>query len=366
MNDKLFIAKAKALAAKGKFNSKPGVNVGSIIVKNQKIIGQGFYEGFGGPHAEINAINDVKKKYKKNFLSQLSGSEIYVTLEPCSKKGKTGACVDELKKYDFKRIIIGSRDPTQRGLDNLRNAGYEVTSLNDRRCIDLNLGFLHKAKFNKPFVRAKIAMSADHKSVFLTKKRKWITGIPARNDVQCLRAESDIVLTGAGTINEDLPSMNVRLKKIVSSKAFDQPKRYVFSKDLALDWNAPFFNLPGQKVVVTSKRSLPKSASNIKNLSLLNCKRKGLYLDPKNFIEKISRFQINNILLESGPNLLGSFGDSNLIDEFIFYISPEKLGSQAEYFYKGKNKINFFDNKQFDIVEETQIGKDKKIVLRKK
>ena len=366
MNDKLFIAKAKALAAKGKFNSKPGVNVGSIIVKNQKIIGQGFYEGFGGPHAEINAINDVKKKYKKNFLSQLSGSEIYVTLEPCSKKGKTGACVDELKKYDFKRIIIGSRDPTQRGLDNLRNAGYEVTSLNDRRCIDLNLGFLHKAKFNKPFVRAKIAMSADHKSVFLTKKRKWITGIPARNDVQCLRAESDIVLTGAGTINEDLPSMNVRLKKIVSSKAFDQPKRYVFSKDLALDWNAPFFNLPGQKVVVTSKRSLPKSASNIKNLSLLNCKRKGLFLDPKNFIEKISRFQINNILLESGPNLLGSFGDSNLIDELIFYISPEKLGSQAEYFYKGKNKINFFDNKQFDIVEETQIGKDKKIVLRKK
>ena len=366
MNENFFMSKAVALAAKGKFNTKPGVNVGSIIVKNQKIIGQGYYEGYGGPHAEINAINDVKKKYKKKFLSQLSGSEIYVTLEPCSKKGKTGACVDELKKYDFKRIIIGSRDPTQKGLDNLHKAGYEVKSLNDKSCEDLNLGFLHKAKFNKPFVRAKIAMSADHKSVFLTKKRKWITGIPARNDVQCLRAESDIVLTGSGTINKDSPSMNVRLKKIVANKAFDQPKRYVFSKELALDWNAPFFNLPGQKVVVTSKRSLPKSAKKIKNLSLLNCKSKGRFLDPKNFIEKISRFQINNILLESGPNLLGSFGDVNLIDEFIFYISPEKLGSQAEYFYKGKNKINFFDNEQFDIVEETQVGKDKKIVFRKK
>ncbi len=360
------MSKAVALAAKGKFNTKPGVNVGSIIVKNQKIIGQGYYEGYGGPHAEINAINDVKKKYKKKFLSQLSGSEIYVTLEPCSKKGKTGACVDVLKKYDFKRIIIGSRDPTQKGLENLRKAGYEVESLNDQSCEDLNLGFLHKARFNKPFVRAKIAMSADHKSVFLTKKRKWITGIPARNDVQCLRAESDIVLTGSGTINKDSPSMNVRLKKILASKAFDQPKRYVFSKELTLDWNAPFFNLPGQKVVVTSKRSLPKSARKIKNLSLLNCKSKGRFLDPKDFIEKISRFQINNILLESGPNLLGSFGDVNLIDEFIFYISPEKLGSQAEYFYKGKNKINFFDNEQFDIVEETQVGKDKKIVFRKK
>ena len=360
------MSKAVALAIKGKFNTKPGVNVGSIIVKNQKIIGQGHYEGYGGPHAEINAINDVKKKYKKNVLSQLSGSEIYVTLEPCSKQGKTGACVDELKKYDFKRIIIGSRDPTQKGLDNLRKAGYKVKILNDQSCEDLNLGFLHKARFNKPFVRAKIAMSADHKSVFLTKKRKWITGIPARKDVQCLRAESDIVLTGSGTINKDSPSMNVRLKKIVANKAFDQPKRYVFSKELTLDWNAPFFNLPGQKVVVTSKRSLPKSAKKIKNLSLLSCKSKGRFLDPKNFIEKISRFQINNILLESGPTLLGSFGDVNLIDEFIFYISPEKLGSQAEYFYKGKNKINFFDNEQFDIVEETQVGKDKKIVFRKK
>ena len=366
MNENFFISKAVALAAKGKFNTKPGVKVGSIIVKNEKIIGQGHYEGFGGSHAEINAINDVKKKYKKNFLSQLSGSEIYVTLEPCSKKGKTGACIDELKKYDFKRIIIGSRDPTQKGLDNLRKAGYEVKSLNDKSCEDLNLGFLHKAKFNKPFLRAKIAMSADHKSVFLTKKRKWITGIPARNDVQCLRAESDVVLTGSGTINKDSPSMNVRLKKIVATKAFNQPKRYVFSKELALDWNAPFFNLPGQKVVVTSKRSLPESARKIKNLSLLYCKSKGRFLDPRNFIEKISRFQINNILLESGPNLLASFGDDNLIDEFIFYISPEKLGRQAEYFYNGKNKINFFDNEQFDIVEETQIGKDKKIVLRKK
>ena len=322
------------------------------------MVGRGWTAAGGRPHAEAAALAQAGKEAR--------GATAYVTLEPCSKKGKTGACVDELKKYDFKRIIIGSRDPTQKGLDNLRKAGYEVKSLNDKSCEELNLGFLHKAKFKKPFVRAKIAMSADHKSVFLTKKRKWITGIPARNDVQCLRAESDVVLTGSGTINKDSPSMNVRLKKILASKAFDQPKRYVFSKELTLDWNAPFFNLPGQKVVVTSKRSLPKSAKNIKNLSLLHCKSKGRFLDPKNFIEKISKFQINNILLESGPNLLGSFGDVNLIDEFIFYISPEKLGSQAEYFYKGKNKINFFDNEQFDIVEETQVGKDKKIVFRKK
>ena len=366
MNDNSFITKAISLAVKGKYSTKPGVNVGSIIVKNEKIIGQGYYEVYGGPHAEINAINDVKKRYKKNFLSQISGSEIFITLEPCSKKGKTGACVDELIKYDFKRIVIGSKDPSQNGLEKLRKAGYSVKNLNNQNCIDLNLGFLHKAKFKRPYIRAKVAMSADHKSVFLTKRRKWITGIPARNDVQRLRAESDIVLTGAGTINEDLPSMNVRLNKILSRKAFFQPKRYVFSKDLALDWSAPFFKLPGQKVVVTSKNSLPKSSKGIKNISLLNCKSKGHYLDPNYFVKKISRLPVNNILLESGPRLLGSFGDNNLIDEFIFYVSPEKLGKQAEYFYNGRKKINFFDNKQFDIVEEIQVGKDKKIILRKK
>ena len=366
MNDVFFISKAINLAAKGKYNTKPGVNVGSVIVKNGKIIGQGFYEGYGGRHAEINAINDVRNRYKKNFSSQISGSEIFITLEPCSKKGKTGACVDELKKYDFKRIIVGSEDPTQDGLEKLRKAGYKIKNLNDQRCVDLNKGFLHKAKFKRPYIRAKVAMSADYKSVFLTKRRKWITGIPARNDVQHLRAESDIVLTGAGTINEDVPSMNVRQKKILASKTFSQPERYVFSKNLILDWKAPFFELPGKKVVVTSKRSLPKSARNIKNLSLLNCKSSGEYLDPKNFVEKISKLPVNNILLESGPNLFSSFVKNDLIDEIIFYVSPEKLGNQAEYFYNGRKKINFFDNKQFDIVEKIQVGKDKKIVLRKK
>ena len=255
MNDTYFISKAVSLALKGRFNTRPGVNVGCVIVKNNEIIGQAFYEKYGGSHAEINAINQVKRKYKKNFFSKLSGSDIYVTLEPCSKKGKTGACVDELKKYDFKRIVIGAKDPTQNGIANLQRAGYEVINLENQQCLALNKSFFHKAKFKKPLIRAKIAMSSDYKSVFISKQRKWITGIPARNDVQKLRAEADIILTGSGTINEDSPSMNVRAKKIIANKNFVQPARYVFSNNLKLDWTAPFFKLPGKKVVVTSKKT---------------------------------------------------------------------------------------------------------------
>ena len=366
MNDSYFISKAISLALKGKFTTKPGVNVGCVIVKNNKVIGRGFYEKYGSSHAEINAINDVKKKYKKNYLSKLTGSDIYVTLEPCSKKGKTGACVDELKKYDFNRIVIGTKDPTQNGIKNLQRAGYVVNNLNNDNCLILNKAFFHKAKFNKPFIRAKVAMSKDHKSVFTSKKRKWITGIPARNDVQIIRAESDIILTGAGTINEDKPTMNVRSKKIVANKGFVQPERYVFSNGLSLDWTAPFFSLPGKKVVVTTKKKLPKFSRKLKDVYIMNCTAKNNHINPLNFVERVSKQNVNNILIEAGPTLLGSFGDENLIDEYIFYISSEILGDKALHFYGGQKKINFFDNKLFDIVEETSIGKDRKIIFRKK
>ena len=366
MNDSHFISKAVSLALKGKFTTKPGVNVGCVIVKNNKIIGKGFYENFGGSHAEINAINEVKSKFGKDHHSKLSGSDIYVTLEPCSKKGKTGACVNELKKYNFNRIVIGARDPTQDGIKNLQRAGFKVRNLNNHQCLILNEDFFHKAKYKKPFVRAKVAMSSDHKSVFASKKRKWITGIPARNDVQLLRAESDIILTGAGTINEDKPAMNVRSQKIISNKNFVQPQRYVFSNSLELDWNTPFFKLPGKKVVVTSKKDFPKPAKKIKDVSIMNIKKDNNSLSSEDFINKISKLKINNILIEAGPKLLGSFGDNNLIDEYIFYISKEKLGDKASYFYGGYKELNFFDTKQFVIVEETKIGKDRKIILRKK
>ena len=366
MSDSYFIAKAVALAKKGKYFSKPGVNVGAIIVKNNKVIGEGFYERFGGSHAEINAIDDVKQKYKNNYLSLLSDSEIFITLEPCSKVGKTGACVDTLKKYDFKRIVVGSIDPTQNGLESLKKHGFRVTSLNDKNCFSLNKEFFHKNKSNKPFIRAKIAMSADHKSVFKNQKRKWITGIPARNDVQKIRAESDIILTGAGTLNIDKPSLNVRLKKLISNQSFCQPERFVFSSSLNLDWEAPFFTLPGKKVVVTSKRNFPTVPKKIKQLTFMNCEKKGKVIDSKKFIKKIAKLNINNILLESGPKLFGTFSDENLIDEYIFYISKEKLKEKALHFYEGKKNLNFFGGKQFAIVEESNVGKDKKIILRKK
>ena len=134
--------------------------------------------------------------------------------------------------------------------------------------------------------RAKVAMSSDYKSVFASKQRKWITGISARNDVQTLRAEAGIILTGAGTINTDNPSMNVRSKKIIANKNFIQPERYVFSNSLKLNWSAPFFKLPGKKVVVTSKKSLSKLPKDINDISLMSLKKNSNSISSKDFIKR--------------------------------------------------------------------------------
>ena len=149
MNDTHFISQAVSLALKGKFNTKPGVNVGCVIVKNNKVIGQGFYEKQGGSHAEINAINQVKRNYKKNYFSQLADSDIYITLEPCSKKGKTGACVNELKKYDIVFIGLhggeGENGTIQKSLEQNEIIFTGSDSKSSALCMDKNLSKI-KAK----------------------------------------------------------------------------------------------------------------------------------------------------------------------------------------------------------------------------
>ena len=118
MTEKKFMSLAYDLAKRGQYTTKPGVNVGCVIVKKGKIIGQGWYEKYGGCHAEVNAINSVKRRYPKSYEDALSNSSIYVSLEPCSTHGKTPPCVNELKKYSFKEVVIGDKDKSQMVLKN--------------------------------------------------------------------------------------------------------------------------------------------------------------------------------------------------------------------------------------------------------
>lgn len=366
MNDEFYIEKAVALAKKGTYLVNPGVKVGCVITKNNKILGEGYYEYFGGPHAEVNAINSIKNKFGKKYRDILKGSTLYVTLEPCSKKGKTEACTKLLKEYDFEKIIVGSRDPTQKGIEDLKKAGKNLKILKSVNCECLNENFFFSIKNKRPFVRAKVAMSKDEKSSFISSKRKWITSLASRKDAQKFRAISDLVLTGSGTIKRDRPSLNVRDKKIINLKKFKQPARGIISSSVEIDSSIPFFNLSGDKIIFTNSKSSIKKGSALRDVEIKKCKENKGKIDLKDVLKKAFEFGSRSLLLEAGPTLVGAFGDLNLIDEYVFYISSEKLGKKGLHFYKGEAKYSLFDSNLFEIVSKAKIGNDLKVIARRK
>ena len=364
MTKRKFMAEAYELAKLGQYSTKTGVNVGCVIVKNNKILSRGWYEKYGGAHAEINAVFCLKKKYPKSFESVLSQSSIYVSLEPCSKTGKTPPCVDELKKYDFKEIIIGHEDTTQNGIQELSKSGFKISQVR-QKSLEINQGFFKAIHTNKPYIRAKIAMSKDGKTSFKNKKNKWITSLASRNDAQHYRAISDLIITGGGTLVNDNPSLNVRNKRIIKYKGFSQPDKAVIT-NASLDFKKfKFFQDKSKKLIFTSKKNNIASLK-LSNTEIKNIQTNGSNSDLNDLVSCLTEMNYKDVLIEAGPNLLTSFINANLIDEFIIYISPKILSNTANYFFNGKNSLNPMLSKKYEKIESKKIGADKKIILRKR
>ena len=365
MTKKKFMAMAYESAKLGEYSTKPGVNVGCIIEKNSKILSKGWYEKYGGSHAEINAIRNLKKNYPKSYRELLDQSSIYISLEPCSKTGKTPPCTDELKKYNFKEIIIGHEDPSQSGANELKKLGFNV-SQHKQKNLNINQGFFKKIYTNTPYIRAKIAMSKDGKTSFKNKRNKWITSAASRKDSQHYRAISDLIITGSGTIINDDPLLNVRSNKIVKSKGFNQPHKAVITSSNHDLNKFKFFHDKTKKIIFTHKNNKLGDLKKTTNTEISLIKKEGSELDLKDLVSKLTAFNYRDILIEAGPNLLSSFIKANLIDEFIIYISPKMLSNTADYFFNGKDSMNPLLSKKYEKIESLKIGIDKKIILRKK
>ena len=198
--------KALALAKKGQGKSHPNPCVGAIVVKNKKIIGQGFHEKSGLEHAEILALEQSGIKSRK--------SELYVTLEPCAHEGKTPPCVDSIIKSGISRIIIGTKDPNPlvngKSILKLKNACIKVElCVMAEQCKLINQGFFKRMSKQQPFIRSKVACSFDGKISLKNHESKWISCESSRLDVQYWRSISSAIMTGVSTINHDDPHINV-------------------------------------------------------------------------------------------------------------------------------------------------------------
>ena len=365
MNKSALMERAIHLALKGSFTTKENPNVGCLIYKNGMIISEGWHVSPGSNHAEVNAILNAESKYRESTKQVLEGSSLFVTLEPCSTEKKTPPCTNLIQKYPFKEIIYMQSDPSQNGSDILKEKGFGVEKLNLKHSV-LNNGFFKHLAEGNPFVRAKIACSMDGKIAFKKNNEQWITTQESRKDGYFYRAISGAIITGSGTIDVDDPLLNVRLEEALKNENFKQPLKALLSSKSQIDNNKKFFQDNSKKIIFTTNKNVRMHATETQNVEIVEVESDANQISILSVLSFLGSINIKDVLLEAGPRLISSFINLNLIDEYIFYIAPKVLGNKANSFYTNKNLEGILNSPDLEIIEEKSIGKDLKLVLRKK
>jgi diaminohydroxyphosphoribosylaminopyrimidine deaminase/5-amino-6-(5-phosphoribosylamino)uracil reductase len=326
-----FMEMALRLAKRGISSVEPNPAVGAIIIKANQIIGRGWHRRFGGPHAEINALEDCQ-----SLGVTPNGATMYVTLEPCSHHGKTGPCTQAIISAGIAKVFVAMTDPSEhangRGIEELRRAGIEVhAGICEAQAKLLNAPFVKFATAGKCWVTLKWAQSIDGKVAWADgiDDRRWISNELSRRDVHKLRRRAQAILVGINTIIADDPLLTARPNK--GKKAV----RIVLDSYLKIPPDCQLIRTIDQcpVIVFTSQRSIqakPHVAEelSVKGVELLaypDTGRSNLHF----LLAVLSNRGISQLLVEGGPSVLTSFLRENLADEIIVYIAPKILGSQS-------------------------------------
>ena len=324
-------------AKKGLFTTRPNPAVGCVIVNNNLIVGTGYHPQAGQPHAEVFALREAKDNAK--------GATAYVTLEPCSHTGRTPPCAQALINSGVSRVVVAGLDPNPkvagRGIAMLKAAGIEVTvGVSTQQAEQLNLGFLKAMRTQMPYVRLKIASSLDGRTAMASGESKWITGPAAREDVQKLRALSGAIITGSQTIIDDNPSLNVRSSQLgVALDKVPQPKIVVLDRRQRLD-QAHYKVFESPDTLLWAEHDLT---------ALLH--------------QLVTQYQVQDVLVEAGSQVSGSFIEAGLVDELIVYQAPCLLGHSAKPMLN-LTVDNLFLQHRFERVSVSEVGSDLKLVYK--
>jgi diaminohydroxyphosphoribosylaminopyrimidine deaminase/5-amino-6-(5-phosphoribosylamino)uracil reductase len=329
--DEKIMAKALKLARRGIGSVEPNPAVGAIIVKDGKIIGKGYHKKFGCPHAEINAIEDCKKKGNNP-----SGSLLYVTLEPCSHHGKTPPCSEAIIQSGISKVFMACIDPSEhasgRGVELLQNAGIEVhTGLCENKARLLNAPFIKFAKTKEPWVIVKWAQSIDGKLAYADQSSGcWISNETSRKLAHHLRRRVQAVLIGINTVLVDDPLLTPRPAK--SRK----PARIVLDTYLRTPLNCqliktakkfPLYLATTQNII--EQKGDIASKLRKKGAQFLTTASHADKLNLKSLLDKLTELEIGQLLVEGGPKVITSFLKANLADEIHIFIAPKILASSG-------------------------------------
>lgn len=358
--DHHYMSLALRLAKQGKYTTQPNPRVGCVIVKNNKVIGEGFHQRAGEAHAEIHAL--------KMAGSEAKDATAYVTLEPCSHTGRTPPCASALIKANVARVITAMQDPNPlvagSGLQMLNNAGISTASgLLEQQARRLNAGFVKRMEHGLPFVRAKLAMSLDGRTAMASGESMWITGSAARQDVQQLRAQADAILTAKGTVLMDNPSLNVRLsaEELAIQGDVRQPIRIILDSDLSTPINAKLFSHSGEIWIFTNSQDSDKArALEAVGAKVLNMQQQGR-LPLKAVLHTLAKQEINEIHVEAGATLCGALLEDGLVDEIVVYMAPHIMGNTARGLFDLPQLSRMQDRIAITIQDIRAVGDDWRI-----
>jgi diaminohydroxyphosphoribosylaminopyrimidine deaminase/5-amino-6-(5-phosphoribosylamino)uracil reductase len=354
--DHQHMARALQLARKGLTTAHPNPRVGCVLVRDSVVIGEGWHRAVGEAHAEVNAITAAG--------GSAEGATVYVTLEPCATSGRTGPCTEALVRAGVARVVFAAEDPSQhtagRRSSVLEDAGVVVAGgLMKAEACRLNEGFLTRISRHRPFVRLKVAASIDGATAMRNGESQWITGQPARQDVQRLRAMSGAVMTGVGTVLADDPLLTVRDASLV----LRQPLRVVVDSRLRTPPAAKLLAQSGSTAFFCTedrgREALEKADAAVYRVATDRGR-----VDLGDVLRRLAVLGINDVLVEAGPGLSGSLLAGGHVDELVIYQAPHMMGSETMGIITTPGWTALCHRLRLDLKDVRRIGPDLKIVAR--
>lgn len=325
-DDAGWMARALALADRGRGLTSPNPMVGAVVVRGGRAVGEGYHARAGGPHAEIAALSQAG--------AEARGATLYVTLEPCNHVGRTAPCVDAVLAAGVRRVVAAVADSNPRvrggGAERLRAAGVEVAvGCGAEAAWAQNRAFFTAMRELRPHVTLKCAMTLDGKIAAADGTARWITGEAARREAHRLRSESDAVAVGIGTALADDPALDVRLGEPWPR----EPYRVVVDSSARLPATARLIAAgSAARAVVAVTDGAPAdrvAALEARGVTVLRCKSRDRRVDVEDLCARLFAMDAIGLLLEGGGALAGAFAEAALIDRVAFFVAPKLLGGAA-------------------------------------
>ena len=360
--DRKFMARALELAQVPVSAPHPNPRVGCLIVQQGEVVGEGFHQIAGSDHAEVMALKSAGKLARN--------AEMYVTLEPCAIHGRTPPCVDRVVESGIARVIIPSEDPNPatkgQGIKRLHDAGIKVeVGVLKEEARQMNIGFFVRHEEGRVWVTVKVGATLDGRIATASGESQWITSEASRQDVQSLRAQASAILTGIGTVIADNPKLNCRARGASST-----PLKVIVDSNLRCPSNSQLFADEGEVVIATScsepsfERKQLESVAEVVDLNSDAKQASQARVNCAFLLDYLAKREINQVLVEAGPTLVGSLLNDELVDEMIVYMAPSMLGDSARGMASMPSIQSLSQRVRGHFTDVQELGDDLRITFR--